>query len=79
MSDNIVARLRRLDDGVSRPVSMIEREVCGHAANAIEALSWVRQVHPSKNADGNACVVMTWEQWRDLQRLAGFDRGSATP
>lgn len=36
---SIVQKLRALDDGQSRPVSMMEREVCGAAADAIDALT----------------------------------------
>jgi len=35
----IIQRLRKLDDGQSRPVSMIEREVCGEAADMIAAIA----------------------------------------
>lgn len=38
LSADIVERLRQLDDGVSRPVSMLEREICGKAADEIERL-----------------------------------------
>jgi hypothetical protein len=37
MSD-LVEQLRALNDGVSRPVTILEREVCGKAADRIEAL-----------------------------------------
>ena len=36
---DFLAKLRSLDDGTSRPVSMIEREVCGRAADTIDALA----------------------------------------
>jgi hypothetical protein len=38
-SADIVERLRSLNDGVSRPVSILEREVCGQAADEIERLA----------------------------------------
>jgi hypothetical protein len=34
--NEIVRRLRALDDGIARPVSILEREVCSVAADMIE-------------------------------------------
>jgi hypothetical protein len=34
--DRIIKQLKKLDDGVSRPVTIMERQVCGEAARLIE-------------------------------------------
>jgi hypothetical protein len=69
---DILRRLRALDDGVSRPVSMIEREVCGKAADIIERFC---------NAETTCCqgLAPSSECRCEQERLRSFHHAQQMP
>lgn len=74
-SADIVERLRLLNDGVSRPVSIMEREVCGRAADLIDSFS-----HPAQPAGEAIAFVPVHPRngplWSDTYASASFSERS---
>lgn len=72
---SIIEKLRNLDDGVSRPVGIMEREVCSDAANIIERVFLAGANTP----EGLALLPDALARIRHLESMVGIPTPAQQP